>query len=249
MNCVCKQLCILALCLVVAGCGARRSAGQADSGPKADLAQQVVDKSVRAMEDFMKRDPDHGVAFLVENAAGIMIFPSVGKVGFVAAFEGGTGVACAHTDRGWSYPSFMALSGASVGLQAGIKGGAVVLVFLSRELFEDALAGGVSYKLRGGLTIWNLSDGNTPWGLTRELDTVLLTDWDGFYAGASLGGAGLAGRTPLNEAYYGVNGIDAGDILFHSRHVNFGADSLRGLLDSMHLEQNKKDGMFVIPSS
>ncbi|WP_187170346.1 lipid-binding SYLF domain-containing protein [Salidesulfovibrio onnuriiensis] len=235
------------LFMLLPGCAARKggSSHDASSVSKTSFAQGLVDKSQTALKHFLANDPDQGIAFLMENAAGIMIFPNVAKFGFIGSVKGGSGVACARTNRGWSYPVFSAMGGGSFGLQLGIKRGPVLIVFMSRELFDDAREGGLSFDGRGGFTIFNISEGHDTSSLVAGVDAYMFVDWEGFYAGAAVGGVAVSGRAPLNDAYYGVDNVSPEEILYEGVRTNFGANGLRELLNGTRYEEKKKDGNHV----
>lgn len=229
------------LLLFLTGC-AGKSAGGPTASSKTIFAQGLVDSSTAVLEHFLSGDADNGIAFLVENAAGIMIFPSVAEFGYIGSFTGGSGVSCARTGSGWSYPTFMALGGGGFGLQLGIKRGPVMILFMSRELFDDARKGGMEFQARGGFTVLNVSEGQTTSSTVAGIDAYIFVDWEGFYAGASFGGMAVSEREPLNVAYYGVHDVTAEEILYDGVRVNFGADGLRGLLNETRHRKKKKDG-------
>ncbi|GEM_PF-885950 len=226
---------------LLAGCAGKPSGGSS-AAAKTSFAQDLVDKSTGALEHFLAKDKDGGIAFLIENAAGIMIFPNVAKFGFLGSFKGGSGVSLARTERGWSYPVFTAMGGGGFGLQLGIKRGPVMIIYMSRALFDDAQEGKLALDARGGFTILNVSEGQDTSSLVHGLDAYMYVDWEGFYAGASVGGVGVTVREPLMESYYGVRNVTVEEVLYEGVRVNFGADALRGLLNRTRFEEKKKDG-------
>ena len=79
---------------------------------------------------------------LLAEAQGIVIVPNVIKIGFVAGARRGHGVVMVRdADGEWSLPQFVALTGGSVGWQAGIQGTDVVLVFTTRKGVEGLMRG------------------------------------------------------------------------------------------------------------
>src|SRR5258705_11750004 len=63
---------------------------------------------------------------ILGKAAGIAIFPSTVKAGFVFGGMRGRGVLSARGQNGWSSPAFLTLTGGSFGLQIGGAGTATI---------------------------------------------------------------------------------------------------------------------------
>ena len=71
-----------------------------------------------------------------------MIVPSMVKVGLVAGVRHGKGIAVIRDDNGiWRPPTFVSMTGGSVGWQVGIQSTDVVLVFNTRNSVTNLLSG------------------------------------------------------------------------------------------------------------
>src|SRR5262245_28154793 len=79
----------------------------------------------------MESIPDRCIPQAVlADAQGVAIFPRVVKAGFVVGGRAGRGVVFSRLPGGsWAGPAFAHVGGASVGLQAGVAGTDLVLVF------------------------------------------------------------------------------------------------------------------------
>lgn len=235
--------------LVCSGC-ASRQAGSSESSAKSQQAQKLVDRAQGVLASFLAEDPDQTIAYLVEHSAGVMVFPSVGRFGFFGGYTGGGGVVCANMKKGWSHPAFVGISGLNWGYQVGIECGPLLMVFQDPESFMQALEGGVTFEDSANLTVLNVHEGHVATPETHNTGMVVFAKRVGAYAGVTLGGAALIMRTPLNEAYYGVDGVTAKEILLQGVRANFGAQGLRRQLEAVHFDERrdkKKKGGKIIP--
>ena len=89
------------------------------------------------------RIPEKGIPpKLLEQAYAIAVIPDVLKVGFVFGGRRGEGMLAVRTDSGkWSNPSFISLTGASVGFQIGASSTDIVLVFKNRKSIDRITKG------------------------------------------------------------------------------------------------------------
>ncbi|HEV3020939.1 MAG TPA: lipid-binding SYLF domain-containing protein, partial [Pirellulales bacterium] len=99
------------------------------------LADQVLHE---IMSIPARRIPEQ----LLADAEGLVIIPSVIKVGFVGGIRRGRGVVLVRdADGAWGIPQFVVLTGGSVGWQAGVQATDVVLVFRTKKSVEGLLGG------------------------------------------------------------------------------------------------------------
>ncbi len=76
--------------------------------------------------------PDNGIPEeVLEHAKCVAVVPHMIKGGFVFGAENGRGVATCRTANGWSAPAFFAITGGSWGLQIGVEGVDLVMIFQS----------------------------------------------------------------------------------------------------------------------
>jgi len=96
---------------------------------------------------------------LLKNAKGIFIVPSYGRAAVGVGAAGGTGILLVrHAGGAWSDPVFYNTGGLSVGLQAGVEGGHLVLVLNNDKAVNEFLKkNNFSVNAKAGLTVvnWN----------------------------------------------------------------------------------------------
>ncbi len=190
--------------------------------------QELVDRARATVERF-RVDPDMNVLNrMLVNCKAAIVVPSLVRAGIVLGGEGGSGVACARGPDGtWSYPAFVYLASASVGLQIGVQDAEVILVVMT----ENGLNQVTTNEIRLGA---DASVAAGPVGIGVEAATTLNFGADiyaysrarGLFGGLSLEGSVMRGRYEYNRAYYGQPHTTR-EILIARRGNNPQADGLR----------------------
>ena len=169
-----------------------------------ELSEKLV--QAKSVYSELLATPDHAVPeALLKNCQCIAVIPHAkkGALGYGASF--GSGVMSCRTESGWSAPSFIKLSGGSVGLQIGAESSDLVLFFMNQEGAKSLLTG--SKVTLGG----NASVAAGPFGRSGEAATDLKLNAEiysyakskGLFAGLSFEGARLAAENEWNTKYYG----------------------------------------------
>ncbi len=161
------------------------------------------------------RIPEKGIPpRLLEQAYAIAVIPEVLKVGFVFGGRRGEGVLAVRTDSGkWSNPSFIALTGASVGFQIGASSTDIVLVFKNRKSIDRITKGKITL---GG----DASVAAGPVGRSAEAATDIRCESEvysysrarGVFAGVSAEGASLSIDDTGNADFYDDRNIGPHEI-------------------------------------
>src|SRR4051794_39235858 len=103
-------------------------AGGCSTVPKSETGRQDLrDEAEVALRSFERADPD--LQAFLNNAAGYIVFPSIGKAGFGVGAAYGRGVVY-EADK---QTGFASLSQGSLGIQAGAQDTAELVVFGTRE--------------------------------------------------------------------------------------------------------------------
>ena len=113
------------------------SVAQAAEPPlkRAENAVRVLGEIMQAPDKAIPRD-------LLQAAHAIVVVPDVLKAGFVIGGRRGEGLMSVKTRDGvWSNPSFVNLTGGSVGFQAGVSSTDVVLVFRTERGVDSIVHG------------------------------------------------------------------------------------------------------------
>jgi lipid-binding SYLF domain-containing protein len=149
--------------------------------------------------------PDKGIPEeVLEHAKCVAVVPHMIKGGFIFGAENGRGVATCRTRDGWSAPAFFAITGGSWGLQIGLEGVDLVMIFqndkgMQRLLSSDFQLGADASAAAG--PVGRHASANTDW----KLDTEVLTysRAKGAFAGLTLSGASIRTDHDSMKAIYG----------------------------------------------
>jgi lipid-binding SYLF domain-containing protein len=109
--------------------------GQED-GPTSEEARRVRE-SIAVLNEVMSTSDTSIPTSITSKAEGIAIFPGTLKAGFIFGGMRGRGILSARTEDGWSVPTFMTLTGGSIGLQIGGQATDLVLVIMNRRGLEQ----------------------------------------------------------------------------------------------------------------
>jgi lipid-binding SYLF domain-containing protein len=163
---------------------------------------------------------------VLERAKCVAVFPHRSKAGFVFGGENGQGVATCRTEHGWSAPAFFAITGGDWGLQIGVEGVDLVMIFQGDKGMQHLLAGKFQLGADASATAGPVglhASANTDW----KLDTEVLTysRAKGAFAGLTLTGANLRRDDDSTEAMYGSvvsnRSILAGHVAISDTAVQF----------------------------
>ena len=164
-----------------------------------------AENAVRVLKEVMQA-PDKAIPKdLLQNAHAIAVIPDVIKAGFVVGGRHGQGLIAVKTRDGtWSNPSFVSLTGGSVGFQAGVSSTDVVLVFRTQR--------GVDSIVHGKFTLGaDASAAAGPVGRTAQASTDAQLKAEiysysrarGLFAGVALDGSALTIDNDANLDVYG----------------------------------------------
>ncbi|MFN3231812.1 MAG: lipid-binding SYLF domain-containing protein [Alphaproteobacteria bacterium] len=191
-------------------------------------AQELVDSSRSAFMDLIDQGDNVTAKALLKEAKGVMIFPSVIKVGLVLGGEGGSGVMMTRAPNGtWSYPAFYHMASASFGLQIGGQQTRFLLILMTDEAVNRMLQG--EAEIGGDLSAVIIED-----GIDKELTTTtgrkaiyyIAETEAGLFAGASIEGSNIKFRKKTARNYYGER-VTPQDILVNFKVSEEGAGALR----------------------
>ncbi|KZC23270.1 hypothetical protein RHOFW104T7_14635 [Rhodanobacter thiooxydans] len=162
--------------------------------------------AVRVMNDIMQA-PDKAIPKdLLQNARAIAVIPDMIKAGFIFGGRRGEGLISVKSPNGtWSNPSFITMTGGSVGFQAGVSSTDVILVFRTQR--------GVDSIVNGKFTLGaDASAAAGPVGRTASASTDAQMKAEiysysrsrGLFAGVALDGSALRIDYDANAAVYGA---------------------------------------------
>ena len=161
--------------------------------------------AVRVLTDFQAIPESAIPDKLLDEARAIVIVPDTIKAGLVVGGRRGHGVlAVKNPDGSWSNPSFVTLTGGSIGFQVGVQSADIVLVFRSDRGLESIVNGKFTLGADAGVAAGPMGR-NASTATDGELKAEIWS-WSrarGLFAGVALDGAVLSIDDAANEAVYG----------------------------------------------
>ncbi len=167
------------------------------------LVERALD-ATSVLDEIMSA-PDQGIqSSLLGQAGCVAVIPNVKKVGFIFGVRYGRGLVSCRTERGWSRPSFVSITGGSFGFQIGAQSTDFVLVFANRpaadRLLGDKFTLGADASVSAG-PVGKTAEAGTD--VTLRTEIYAYSRSRGLFAGVSLEGASLATDLEANEDAYG----------------------------------------------
>ncbi|BAV95829.1 lipid-binding SYLF domain-containing protein [Lysobacter enzymogenes] len=190
---------VLSLCLALS---LGFAATAAVAGPDED---QRARDAIRVLGDIQQIPESAIPDKLFDEARAIVVVPDTLKVGLVFGGRRGHGlVSVKNPDGTWSNPSFIKLTGGSVGFQAGVQSSDIVLVFRGARGLDSIVNGKLT--LGGDASVAAGPVGRTAAAATDGQLKAEIWSWSrarGLFAGIALDGAVLSIDDAANQAVYG----------------------------------------------
>jgi lipid-binding SYLF domain-containing protein len=166
---------------------------------------QRAQNAVRVLKEVMMAPDKRIPGDLMKNAYAIAVIPDVIKAGFVIGGRHGLGLIAVKTNEGtWSNPSFISMTGGSIGFQAGVSSTDVVLVFRTERGVDSIVHGkftlGADASAAAG-PVGRTAQASTDAQLRAEISSYSRAR--GLFAGAALDGSVIAIDNDANQSVYG----------------------------------------------
>jgi lipid-binding SYLF domain-containing protein len=164
-----------------------------------------AENAVRVLKEVMMAPDKRVPADLMKNAYAIAVIPDVIKAGFVIGGRHGSGLVSVKTADGtWSNPSFISMTGGSIGFQAGVSSTDVILVFRTERGVDSIVHGkftlGADASAAAG-PVGRTAQASTDAQLRAEIYSYSRSR--GLFAGAALDGSVIAIDNDANQSVYG----------------------------------------------
>src|SRR5690606_19381576 len=190
--------------LVIAMLALSLVAGSAVAGPEEDARAR---NAVRVLDE-VQAIPESAIPDkLLDEARAIVVIPDTLKIGLVLGGRRGHGLLSVKSPDGtWSNPSFITLTGGSIGLQSGVQSADVVLVFRNDRSLESIVNGKVTLGADAGVAAGPV--GRHAAAATDGQLKAEIWSWSrarGLFAGVALDGAVLQIDDDANQLVYGDN--------------------------------------------
>lgn len=177
--------------------------------------EKKIEDAINVLTEIMKI-PEEGLPIaLLNNAYGVAVIPNVIKVGFVLGGRLGHGILLTKGDDGkWGNPSFITLTGGSLGFQIGAQSTDIILIFKSEKSIEGIINGKFTLGADAAVAAG-------PVGRQAEMSTDIYMKAEifsysrnrGLFAGLALEGSAISIDADSNKYFYNNETVSARDIL------------------------------------
>ena len=176
---------------------------RAQEGPTSNEASRIRE-SITVLNEVMSTSDTSIPASITMKAEGIAIFPGTLKGGFIFGGMRGRGILSARSEEGWSAPTFMTLTGGSIGLQIGGEATDLVLVIMNRRGLEQFVRNQFKFGADAGVAagpVGRDAQANTDLQLRAEI--LSYSRARGLFAGVTVNGSTVRADLDANERFYG----------------------------------------------
>jgi len=175
------------------------------STAEAKTPEQRIAGAVSIIKEMAAQEDAETMAYMLNRAKGVAIFPSVVKAGLVIGGQYGQGLLLKrNSGNSWYGPSFVNIAGASWGLQIGAQSVALVLVITNDRGMEQFVKGD-QFKLGGDIAIaagpvGRQGSAATDINLKASIYSYSMTK--GLFAGITLEGSQIEVDENANTVYW-----------------------------------------------
>jgi lipid-binding SYLF domain-containing protein len=213
-------------------------AASAASAETREEVQNRIANATLVLHQVMA-EPDKGIPEeVLDHAQCVAVVPHMIKAGLVLGGENGKGLATCRTAKGWSAPVFFAITGGSAGLQIGVEGVDLVMIFqgdkgMSRLESAKFQLGADASAAAG--PVGRHATADTDWKLNTEVLTYSRAK--GAFAGLTLTGADVRRDDDSMDVFYG-HGVSSHRVLRGEvatpASANSFLDAVRGIKAQAH---------------
>ncbi len=176
---------------------------RAQEGPNSEEASRIRE-SITVLNEIMSTSDTSIPASLTMKAEAIAIFPGTIKAGFIFGGMRGRGILSARSEDGWSVPTFMTLTGGSIGLQIGGQATDLVLVIMNRRGLEQFVRNQFKFGADASAAAGPVGrDAQANTDLQMRAEILSYSRARGLFAGVSINGSTVRADQDANQRFYG----------------------------------------------
>jgi lipid-binding SYLF domain-containing protein len=177
------------------------------STAEAKTPEERIHGAVSIIKEMATQKDAESMAYVLNRAKGVAIFPSVVKAGLVIGGQYGEGLLLKKdSGNSWYGPSFVNIAGASWGLQIGAQSVALVLVITNDRGMEQFMKGD-QFKLGGDIAIAAGPvgrQGSAATDINLKASIYSYSMSKGLFAGITLEGSEVEVDENANTVYWGT---------------------------------------------
>ena len=161
--------------------------------------------AVRVLKEIMQAPDSRIPGHLLRDAYAVAVIPDVIKAGLIIGGRHGLGLLSVKTPNDvWSNPTFIGMTGGSIGFQAGVQSTDVILIFRTQRGVDSIVHGkftlGADASVAAG-PVGRAANASTDAQLRAEIYSYSRAR--GLFAGIALDGSVLSIDNTANQAVYG----------------------------------------------
>lgn len=183
------------------------------SAQSSDETKRIND-AVLVLQDIMAAGDKAAPQSIMEKAAGIAVFPSLLKGGFVVGGQRGHGVLSVRSkkDGTWSAPAFLTITGGSIGAQIGGQAIDLILVVQNDRGLEQLVKNQFKLGAEAGVAAGPVGrEAAAATDIQMRAQILSYSRARGLFAGITLNGATIRQDRDANERFYGTAYPDRSD--------------------------------------
>jgi len=197
-SCTPKFLLALLICLPLAGVS-----WSADDSNKSEIAKRI-DNSAKVLDEIMavkdKAIPDK----VMKDAKCIAVVPSMVKIAVGFGGNHGKGVATCRTERGWSAPAPITVTGGSWGLQLGGQAVDLVMVVMNEQGMQHLLSSKFKLGADASAAAGPVGrDAGADTDIKMKAEVLTYSRARGLFAGIDLNGSAITQDKDETHVLYG----------------------------------------------
>lgn len=185
------------------------------SAQSSDETRRIND-AVLVLQEIMAAGDKAVPQSIMEKAAGIAVFPSLLKGGFVVGGQRGHGVLSVRNkkDGTWSAPAFLTITGGSIGAQIGGQAIDLILVVQNDRGLEQLVKNQFKLGAEAGVAAGPVGrEAAAATDIQMRAQILSYSRARGLFAGITLNGATIRQDRDANERFYGT-AYRTGQIVF-----------------------------------
>jgi len=175
-----------------------------------------ITESITVFNEIMSV-PDKAIPNAVlSKAEGVAVFPGTIKGGFIVGAQHGRGILSARveSDRSWSAPAFMTVTGGSIGAQIGASAVDVVLVVVNRRGLQKLVSNEFKIGVDAGVAAGPVGrDAAAATDVQMRAEILSYSRSRGLFAGVTLNGASIRADEDANRRFYSKP-LKTADVIF-----------------------------------
>ena len=177
-----------------------------------------AENALRVLKEIMQAPDKRVPTNLIQDAQAIAVIPDVIKAGLIIGGRHGVGLISVKGANGtWSNPSYVSMSGGSIGFQIGVQSTDAILVFRTQRGVDSIVHGKFTLGADASVAAGPVGrDAHAATDAQLKAEIYSYSRSRGLFAGVALDGSVLAIDNDANQAVYGdgmtPRRIFAGDV-------------------------------------